>query len=40
MQNINITDYLPISGQVDRPSATEAVDLGLIPGRVKLQTKS
>ena len=31
----NIT---PISGRVDRASATEAVDTGLIPGRVKPKT--
>ena len=34
MQNINISDCLPISGWVDRAFATETVDLGLIPGRV------
>ena len=28
----------PISGRVDRASATEAVDLGSIPGRVKPKT--
>ena len=28
----------PISGRVDRASATEAVDSGLIPGRVKTKT--
>ena len=28
----------PISGRVDRASATETVDLGLIPGRVKPKT--
>ena len=27
----------PISGRADRASATEAVDLGSIPGRVKPQ---
>ena len=31
-------NILPISGQVDRASATEAVDLGSIPGRVKPKT--
>ena len=30
--------HLPISGRVDRASATEAVDLGSIPGRVKPKT--
>ena len=29
---------MPISGRVDRASATEAVDSGLIPGRVKPKT--
>ena len=29
----------PISGRVDRASSTEAVDSGLIPGRVKPKTK-
>ena len=29
---------LPISGQVDRTSATETVHLGSIPGRVKPKT--
>ena len=29
---------LPISGRVDRASATEAVDSGSIPGRVKPKT--
>ena len=28
----------PISGRVDRASATEAVDTGSIPGRVKPKT--
>ena len=28
----------PICGQVDRASATEAVDSGSIPGRVKTKT--
>ena len=28
----------PISGRVDRASATETVDLGSIPGRVKPKT--
>ena len=28
-----------ISGRVDRASATEAVDLGSIPGRVKPKTR-
>ena len=28
----------PISGQVDRASATDAVDSGSIPGRVKPKT--
>ena len=31
-------ECLPISGRVDRESATEAVDLGSIPGRVKPKT--
>ena len=26
---------IPISGRVDRASATETVDLGSIPGRIK-----
>ena len=39
MQNIDISDYLTINGRVDRASTTETVDLGLIPGRVKSQTK-
>ena len=30
--------YLPISGQADRASAPETVDLSSIPGRVKLKT--
>ena len=30
--------YKPISGRVDRASATEAVDSGSIPGRVKPKT--
>ena len=30
--------FRPISGRVDRASATEAVDLGSIPGRVKPKT--
>ena len=30
--------YSPISGRVDRASATEAVDLGSIPGWVKPKT--
>ena len=30
--------YLTISGRVDRASATEAVDTGSIPGRVKPKT--
>ena len=29
----------PISGRVDRASATKTVDLGSIPGRVKPKTK-
>ena len=29
---------MPISGRVDRASATEAVDSGSIPGRVKPKT--
>ena len=29
---------LPSSGRVDRSSATETVDTGLIPSRVKLKT--
>ena len=35
-QMSNIT--VPISGRVDRASATEAVDSGSIPGRVKPKT--
>ena len=31
---------VPISGRVDRTSATEAVDLGSIPGRVKPDYKN
>ena len=31
-------DVKPISGRVDRASATEAVDTGSIPGRVKPKT--
>ena len=31
----NFTVIVLISGRVDRASATEAVDEGLIPGRVK-----
>ena len=31
---------LPISGRVDRATATEVVDLGSILGRVKPKTKS
>ena len=30
--------FVPISGRVDRGSATEAVDTGSIPGRVKPKT--
>ena len=30
--------HKPISGRVDRASATETVDLGSIPSRVKLKT--
>ena len=30
---------LPFSGIVNRASATETIDSGLIPGRVKLKTK-
>ena len=33
-----VTIIEPISGRVDRSSATEAVDLGSIPGRVKSKT--
>ena len=33
-----IVPYVPISGRVDRASATEAVDSGSIPGRVKPKT--
>ena len=33
-----IRQYLPFSGRVDRASATEAVDSGSIPGRVKPKT--
>ena len=39
--NLNLTSplhNLPISGRVDRASATEAVDSGSIPGRVKPKT--
>ena len=32
------TRYKPISGRVDRAYATEAVDTGSIPGRVKPKT--
>ena len=42
MQNFDdtyiYTDHL-ISGRVDRASATETIDLGLIPGRVKPRTR-
>ena len=31
--------FKPISGRVDRASATEAVDLASIPGRVKPKTR-
>ena len=31
-------DHEPISGRVDRASATEAVDTGSIPSRVKPKT--
>ena len=31
--------FLPISGRVDRASATKTVDLGLIPSQVKQKTK-
>ena len=34
----NGTKKKPISGRVDRASATEAVDTGSIPGRVKPKT--
>ena len=34
-----MNDTQPISGQVDRASATEAVNLGSIPGQVKPKTK-
>ena len=30
--------FIPIRGRVDRASATEAVDSGSIPGRVKPKT--
>ena len=30
--------YIPISGRVDRASATDSVDSGSIPGRVKPKT--
>ena len=33
-----LDDIRPISGRVDRVSATEAVDPGSIPGRVKPKT--
>ena len=35
---INYLSFLPISGQVNTASATETVDLGSIPGRVKPKT--
>ena len=35
---LNITFWKPKSGRVDKASATETIDLGLIPGRVKLKT--
>ena len=35
MQDFFSGDTEPISGRVDRASATETVDLGSIPGRVK-----
>ena len=35
---LNYVFILPISGRVDRASATEAVDSGSIPGRVKPKT--
>ena len=31
-------DFQPISGRVDKASATETVDLGSIPSRVKPKT--
>ena len=34
----NSSNSKPISGRVDRASATETVDLGSIPGRVKPKT--
>ena len=34
----NVEDHQPISGRVDRASATEAVDSGSIPGRFKPKT--
>ena len=40
--NRTISKHLPtepISGRMERASATEAVDLGSIPGRVKPKTK-
>ena len=36
--SINSTASSPISGRVDRASATEAVDTDSIPGRVKPKT--
>ena len=35
---VSLLSKLPISGRVDRASATKAVDLGSIPGRVKPKT--
>ena len=35
---MNRNEFKPISGRVDRASATEAVDTGSIPGRVKPKT--
>ena len=38
MATLYSTLFKPISGRVDRASATEAVDTGSIPGRVKPKT--
>ena len=35
---VNTFPFEPISGRVDTASATETVDLGSIPGRVKPKT--
>ena len=36
--SLSVTLMKPIGGRVDRASATEAVDSGSIPGRVKSKT--